>query len=274
MMNELAEKLSVSVGSVTYTIVSAHIFTTDFKYFAESGILSSMYAIGQVEEYAENMLTKKCFAKLVTQAIEEIKASGKQILAIRHAKTSNNINRIYQGGELTANDDIDQSVAKKESSHILDNLETLKDCKTVFVSKYLRTSSTYAFVHNKLVDNSITLSDFGKNIIESSIFNEFHLGSKDGTEVDSTVSHLTSLNQYLSRMDMSMNSKYNNQGESIIQLFRRVYLGTQLMLENKKNDGDMLIVGHGTWLSALQILLGNNATFSAAKPANLYVVTI
>lgn len=38
-MNEIAEKLEVGLGTVTYTIVSAHIFDHDLEYFKNSNIL-------------------------------------------------------------------------------------------------------------------------------------------------------------------------------------------------------------------------------------------
>lgn len=262
-MEYIAFELGVTMGEVTYTIVSAHVFSSDFRYFANSGILSKTYQASELD------VTIKALSSLTKSSFENVKVN--QLMAVRHARTENNINRIYQGGKLTASIDIVYDANLQNCLDSMDeHLEFIKSLDIVFCSKYIRTSSTAIAIYNRYIAPKMSDIKFPE-LIE---LNEFNLGSKDGQEMDSSISNLTSLVQYLDKYQINGHLKYNQHGESIVELFTRIYLFID-ELESYTDDHDsgknILISGHGLWLAGLDILLGKQTSFAKAKVANMFM---
>jgi thymidylate synthase/broad specificity phosphatase PhoE len=259
LMESIANLLNVELGGVTYTIVSAHIFENDFSYFAKSGILSKLYN----HTTEEINLAISSMSSIVKHQFDNITKMNSKVYAIRHAKTINNKDRIYQGGELTAMTPILDCSKEIESLQKFEHI--FKRIDTVFCSTYLRTDETFAAIHNRYFDIYHNQNFVFEN---SALMNEFNLGGKDGTIMDSTVNHLTSLVLYLETFKTKGCKKYDEHGESVIDLLNRI---TMFVLElGKVLNQQILLVGHGIWLAGLQILLDRASTFASGKSNNLF----
>lgn len=270
LMGEIAKELNVELGEVTYTIVSAHVFEKDFKYFGEVGIFSKIY------DYDDKSLTLNLYRILAKTIFLDFRKSNGSLYTIRHAKTKNNVERLYQGGPSTKDEPIIED--SKNNDLIRKYVNVFDKIDHIFVSEYLRTTQTLQEIEkivNAKVDKRNRLTD---SIIVDSRLNEFNVGELDGQKMKSESSTmLTDLEYYLVDYTDTADCVFGHNGETLFQLYDRILLWLIDFVE-EYDGANVLIVGHGIWIGSLQILLGldcrNTITNYSEKPKALELLEI
>lgn len=237
LMMHINNILKTELGEVTYTIVSAHVFESDFKYFIES----MMFCQHQTKQSNENLLTIELFKTILLRNIDKLVENNLSLQVLRHAETENNRNRKYQGGKYTAgieilHDTIIDFFASTKNVVKTDLEVFLKKKKSVvYTSEYQRTIQTaksFTMLHKV---NSAT----------SALLNEFDLGVQDGQ----LIQHQKMLN-FFSSIEENCYSTYSYGGETILEFFSRVVLFSFQLIDHHKSNENILIVGHGLWIAA------------------------